>query len=160
MAIPNWSEDPIRVRLSAEPDMGDELKTIIKMARDRGDFDVLLDFHVVDIVTSSSLAQLLKLRKLLTQSGHHLRLCNIRASVKRFLSTTGIDGVFEILDDKGCLFFEIDVPDDATNDEIKSVVVRLAEEADSLHRAMGGHGLKLEKLDIFRGVVVGSGARL
>ena len=65
MGIQNWSEDIILVDLPQEPNMGDELKTVTDMARDRGDCDVVIDFSDVDIVTSSSLSKLLKLRKLL-----------------------------------------------------------------------------------------------
>jgi len=74
MAIQNWSEDIILVDLPAEPEMGDELKTITEIVRDRGDCDIVVDFSSVDIVTSSSLSKLLKLRKLLGDCGHRLVL--------------------------------------------------------------------------------------
>ncbi|TFG49448.1 MAG: hypothetical protein E4H40_02985, partial [Candidatus Brocadiia bacterium] len=65
MGIQNWSEDIILVDLPQEPNMGDELKTVIEMVRDRGDCEVVADFSEVDIITSSSISKLLKLRKLL-----------------------------------------------------------------------------------------------
>jgi hypothetical protein len=49
MAIQNWSEDIILVDLPAEPEMGDELKTITEIVRDRGDCDLVVDFSSVDI---------------------------------------------------------------------------------------------------------------
>ena len=59
MGIQNWSEDILLVDLPQEPEMGDELKTVIAEFRDRGDCDVVIDFSNVDIVTSSSLSKLL-----------------------------------------------------------------------------------------------------
>ena len=62
MGIQNWSEDIILVDLPQEPHMGDELKTVTEIVRDRGNCDVVIDFSSIDIVTSSSLSKLLKLQ--------------------------------------------------------------------------------------------------
>ncbi|OHB61232.1 MAG: hypothetical protein A2167_05375 [Planctomycetes bacterium RBG_13_46_10] len=100
MGIQNWSEDIILVDLPAEPEMGDELKTVIEVVRDRGDCDVVIDFGSVDIVTSSSLSKLLKLRKLLGDCSHRLILCSVAAATKGIFTVTGLDGIFELTDDK------------------------------------------------------------
>jgi len=100
MGIQNWSEDIILVDLPPEPQMGDELKTATEIARDRGDCDVVVDFSSVDIVTSSSLSKLLKLRKLLVDCGHRCIFCNVAAATKGVFTVTGLDGVFDLVDDK------------------------------------------------------------
>jgi len=100
MAIQNWSEDIILVDLPAEPEMGDELKTITEIVRDRGDCDIVVDFSSVDIVTSSSLSKLLKLRKLLGDCGHRLVLCSVAPATRGIFTVTGLDGIFEVADDK------------------------------------------------------------
>ena len=100
MGIQNWSEDVILADLPAEPQMGDELKTVTEMVRDRGDCDVVIDFSNVDIVTSSSLSKFLKLRKLLNDCGHRLIFCNVAAATKGIFTVTGIDSIFEFADDK------------------------------------------------------------
>ena len=100
MGIQNWSEDVILVDLPQEPQMGDELKSITEMVRDRGDCEVVIDFSSIDIVTSSSLSKLLKLRKLLADCGHRLVFCSVAAATKGIFTVTGLDGVFEIVDDK------------------------------------------------------------
>jgi anti-anti-sigma factor len=100
MGIQNWSEDIILVDLPQEPNMGDELKTVTDMVRDRGDCDVVVDFSEVDIVTSSSLSKLLKLRKLLTDCGHRLIFCNVAPATRGIFTVTGLDGIFELADDK------------------------------------------------------------
>jgi len=100
MGIQNWSDDIILVDLPQEPEMGDELKTVTEMVRDRGNCEVVIDFSSVDIVTSSSLSKLLKLRKLLADCAHRLVFCNVAAATKGIFTVTGLDGVFEIVDDK------------------------------------------------------------
>lgn len=100
MGIQNWSEDIILVDLPQEPEIGEELKTITEMVRDRGDCDVVIDFSRVDIVTSSSLSKLLKLRKLLTDCGHRLIFCSVAPATKGIFTVTGLDGIFDIADDK------------------------------------------------------------
>ncbi len=100
MGIQDWSEDTILVDLSGEPEMGNELITVTKMGRDRGDCDVVIDFSGVDIVTSSNLSRLLKLRKMLSDSGHKLVLCSIATATKGIFMITGLDGNFEFANDK------------------------------------------------------------
>jgi anti-anti-sigma factor len=100
MGIQNWSEDVILVDLPEEPEMGDELITVTETVRDRGNCDVVIDFSSVDIVTSSSLSKLLKLRKLLTDCGHRLVFCSVAPATKGIFTVTGLDGIFELVDDK------------------------------------------------------------
>jgi anti-anti-sigma factor len=100
MGIQNWSDDVVLVDLPQEPQMGEELKAVTGIVRDRGNCDVVIDFSEVDIVTSSSLSKLLKLRKLLTDCGHKLVFCNVAAATKGIFTVTGLDGVFELVDDK------------------------------------------------------------
>ncbi|MGA1979175.1 MAG: STAS domain-containing protein [Sedimentisphaerales bacterium] len=100
MGIQNWSENIILVDLPQEPNMGDELKTVTEMVRDRGDCDVVIDFSSVDIITSSSLSKLLKLRKLMVDCGHRLVFCNVAPATRGIFTVTGLDGIFELADDK------------------------------------------------------------
>ena len=100
MGIQNWSEEILLVELPQEPELGDELKTVTEMVRDRGDCDVVVDFSSVDIVTSSSLSKLLRLRKLLVDCRHRLVFCNVAPATKGIFTVTGLDGIFELVDDK------------------------------------------------------------
>ncbi|MHC4395348.1 MAG: STAS domain-containing protein [Planctomycetota bacterium] len=100
MGIQNWSENIVLVDLPQEPQIGDELKSVTEIARDRGDCDVVIDFSSVDIITSSSLSKLLKLRKLQVDCGHQLVFCNVAIATKGIFTVTGLDGVFDIVDDK------------------------------------------------------------
>lgn len=100
MGIQDWSEEIVLVDLPAEPEMGDELKTVTGVVRDRGDCDVVIDFSSIDIVTSSSLSKLLKLRKLLADCGHRLIFCSVAPATRGIFTVTGLEGIFEVADDK------------------------------------------------------------
>lgn len=100
MGIQNWSENIILVELPQEPDAGDELELVTEIVHDRGNCDVVIDFSDVDTITSSSLSKLLKLRKPLTECGRRLVLCGIAAAIQGIFTVTGLDGIFEIADDK------------------------------------------------------------
>ncbi len=101
MGIQDWSENIIVVDLPQEPDLGDELEALTDIVRNRGNCEVVLDFSEVDIVTSSSLSKLLKLRKLLTDCGHKFVFCNLAPATKGIFTVTGLDDdVFEFVDDK------------------------------------------------------------
>lgn len=100
MGIQNWSDEVVLVDLPQEPQMGDELKSVTEIVRDRGDCDVVIDFANIDIVTSSSLSKLLKLRKMLADCGHRLVFCSVAAATRGIFTVTGLDGIFELADDK------------------------------------------------------------
>ena len=100
MGIQNWSENIVLVDLPAEPLMGDELKTVADIIKDRGDCDVVVDFSAIDIITSSSLSKFLKLRKMLTDCDHQLIFCNVPPATKGIFAVTGLEGVFKVVDDK------------------------------------------------------------
>jgi len=55
---------------------------------------VIIDFSNVDIVTSSSLSKLLKLRKLLLDCNHRLLLCSVATATKAIFSVTALDDIF------------------------------------------------------------------
>ena len=100
MSIQNWNENIVLVDLPPEPEIVDELNAVIDIIRDRDNCDVVIDFSTVDIVTSSSLSGLLKLRKLLADCGQRLVFCNVAAATKSIFLVTGINEIFEFVDDK------------------------------------------------------------
>jgi anti-anti-sigma regulatory factor len=100
MEIEDWSDDAVVVNLGQEPEMGDELARVAEIVRDKQDCDVIIDFSDVDIVTSSRLSKLLKLRKLLMEYGRRLTFRNVKGTTRGILAVTGLDGLFELVDDK------------------------------------------------------------
>jgi anti-anti-sigma factor len=100
MGIQDLAENAILVDAPAEPSLNEELKNVTEVVRERGDCDVVIDFSHVDIVTSSSLSKLLKLRKVLLDCGHRLMLCSVSPATKGIFSITALDGVFEMVADQ------------------------------------------------------------
>jgi anti-anti-sigma factor len=100
MGIQNLAENVILVDAPAEPGLNEELKNVTEIVRERGDCDVVIDFSHVDIVTSSSLSKLLKLRKVLMDCEHRLLLCSVASATKGIFSITALDGIFEMVDDQ------------------------------------------------------------
>ena len=100
MGIQNWSDDVILVNLAQEPDMGEELLTVISMVTENGNLNVVVDFADVDIVTSSSIAKLLKLRKVLCDNEQRLVFCSVQPKTKSIFSVTGLNNVFGFMDDQ------------------------------------------------------------
>jgi anti-anti-sigma regulatory factor len=100
MGFQNWSDDIILVDLPREPRMRSEIKTLTEIVRDRGDCDVVMDFSAVDIMTSTSISGMLRLRKLLVDCSHRLIFCNLPPATRSVFSVVGLDEVFEFADDK------------------------------------------------------------
>jgi len=100
MGIDHSSQGILTVDLPPEPEMAAELENVANIARDGADCDVVVDFSSIDIITSSSIAKLLKLHKFLHESGHRLILCSIATVTKQIFMLAGLDQVFDFTDEK------------------------------------------------------------
>jgi anti-anti-sigma factor len=100
MGIQNWSDNIILVNLGEEPQMGEELQIAIDMVAENSGSDVVIDFAEVNIVTSSSIAKLLKLREALYDCGRRLVFSSVKPQTKRIFTTTELDSVFDFVDDQ------------------------------------------------------------
>jgi anti-anti-sigma factor len=108
MEIRDLSENVLLVEASPEPALNEDLGKTIDAVRERSDgCDLVIDFSRVDIVTSSSLSKLLKLRKLLMDCSHLLLLCSVARATKGIFSVTALDSVFRIVADKAAAVEEI-----------------------------------------------------
>ncbi len=100
MSIEKWSENIVLVELPCEPQTREELNRVIRHVCDRGNCDVMIDFSNVTIMTSASLAVLLRLKKLLEDCRQRLSLCCVALTTRGIFSVTGLDDFFEIFDDR------------------------------------------------------------
>ena len=100
MGIQDWSENVILVTIAPEPDMSDELKTVTGIVRQQKNRSVVIDFSEAEIVASSSLAQLLRLQKVLDDNNQHMILCCTSPRTKKIFEVAGLDKVFEFVEDK------------------------------------------------------------
>ena len=100
MGVQNWSDNIILVNLAKEPQMGEDLQMTIEMVTENGDCDVVVDFAEVDVVTSSSIAKLLKLRKALQDCAQRLVLSSVSTRTKGVFTVTGLENIFDFVDDQ------------------------------------------------------------
>lgn len=101
MGIQSLSEDVLVVELpSKEPNIADELKAINETVSNKGDCDVIIDFSQVEIITSSSISNLLILRNLMSEHGRRLILCNVAVVTKCIFTVAGLNDIFEFVNDQ------------------------------------------------------------
>jgi anti-anti-sigma factor len=100
MGIQNWSENVILVNLAEEPYLGEELQTVTGMLAGKTESDVVVDFAGTSLITSSSLAKLLKLRKTLVENRRKLVLCGMKPQTMGIFRLTGLDMVFRFAADQ------------------------------------------------------------
>jgi anti-anti-sigma factor len=100
MSIERWSDNIVLVNLAEEPQLGEELQMVTAIIADENDCDVVVDFSNVEILTSSSIAKMLKLRKVTRDAGRNLVFSAVSRRTKEVFVITGIDSVFNFVDDK------------------------------------------------------------
>lgn len=101
MSIQHPPEHLIVVELPfRELDITDELKRVNETISHNPDCDVIIDFSKVEVVTSSSISNLLILRGMLTEQGRRLVLCKVAVITKCVFKVAGLDEVFEFAKDK------------------------------------------------------------
>ena len=100
MSIEIQSEDVLVITLPAEPEIRKVLDNLLKLLQEGRPYDVVVDFSVVDIMTSLTLSGFLKLRELLANRGRRLIFSNTAPITKDIFRTTCFTGLFDFIDDK------------------------------------------------------------
>jgi anti-anti-sigma factor len=97
----DWSDNIVIAELSDEPALSEELAGISqRISEQPGEVPhVVLNFAAVSYVNSSNLAQLLKLRKQLTEKKRQLKLCSVKDDLWSVFLITGLDKVFRFAPD-------------------------------------------------------------
>jgi anti-anti-sigma factor len=98
MAIQNWSDDIILVELGDDPQFSDDVTNLMSMLEGKAS-DVVLNFGAVSFINSSNIAKLLRLRKQMIASGRRLILCDVNTQVWGVFLVTGLDKIFEFIND-------------------------------------------------------------
>src|SRR4030042_985293 len=99
MSFENWSDDVLLVSLPAEPEISDELGAVVEMVRGKRQCDLVIDFSGVRLITSATIAELLKLRELLIESGRRLVLCSVSRLIKGIFTVAALSHAFQFADD-------------------------------------------------------------
>jgi anti-anti-sigma factor len=84
--------------VSQEPGLQHELKTINQIVGDRNDCNVIISLADIEILTSSTISQLLELHNSLSEHGRMLILCKVSLPVKGIFRINGLSSVFNFAD--------------------------------------------------------------
>jgi anti-anti-sigma factor len=117
MGIEDLAEGTIYVSLPAEPELGGELDKVSQVASEKGECNVVVDFTDVDIITSPNLSTLLKLRKELDGNSGRLICCGVSAMTKGIFTITGLEAVFEFMDNKSAALEALETQEEAVASE-------------------------------------------
>ena len=101
MPLQQWSDSILIAELNDEPMFSEEFESLMRRLeeKDKATPDVIVDLKRVTYLNSSNIAQLLRLRKKLENSERRLRLCSIEDTVWSVMLVTGLDKLFEFMDD-------------------------------------------------------------
>lgn len=100
MAVEQWSETVVLGQLADDPQFTDDLTAILDQCTQNNRTDVVLNFSGITYLNSSNIAKLLKLRKLvMITNQRRLKLCGINTHVWGLFLVTGLDKIFEFVDD-------------------------------------------------------------
>jgi len=100
MPVEEWSDDITLVRLVDDPQFTDDLELLEQQMNDgKRKPCAVLDFSGVRFVNSSNIASLLRVRKRITTTDGRLVLCGVRTQVWGSFLVTGLDKIFQFVDD-------------------------------------------------------------
>ncbi len=100
MEIEKLTEDVIYVVLPPEPRIREKLKELNEMVSKNCDFNVVIDFSYIEVLTSITISNLITLQSWLDKSGYKLVLCKVAVVTKCIFDVAGLDKVFKFTADK------------------------------------------------------------
>ena len=103
MPITEWSDDILLVDLGSEPQLSEDLGTLLPMLDGPGAQarHVVLDMHGTRALTSSNISSLLRLRKLQKLAKRRLVVARVPDRLWAVFLTAGLDEMFETSSDVG-----------------------------------------------------------
>ena len=111
MAIQKWSDEITVVELGEDPQFTDELSALMDSLQGEPK-DVVLNFAAVSFVNSSNIARLLRLRKIVLTQERRLVLCGVNTQVWGVFLVTGLDKIFEFINDISTALATIQLAED------------------------------------------------
>ena len=107
MAIETISNDVLLIALPEHPQNGNEIDLVNKMLSEAVDYDVVMDFGKVKMLTSATICSLMILERLLRGGGRQFVMCNVPSDIKQVFNRTGLLSVFELSDDREMALEEV-----------------------------------------------------
>jgi anti-anti-sigma regulatory factor len=85
--------DVLSVSLPKEPRLSRELAAVNQLVCQKGGLDVVLDFSLVELISSASIANIVILNNVLSDFGRKVVLCKVRLVTKCAFTRLGLDAV-------------------------------------------------------------------
>ena len=101
MTLNQWDENILILELLDEPDFSEDTDTLLAKLRDGNESfpNVIIDLQNVATLNSSNLGALIEIKKLLETKEKRMVICNISDSIWSTMLATGLDQVFEFIED-------------------------------------------------------------
>ena len=100
MAIQNLSEHVLLITLPAEPQLGKELEMVVRSAGTGTDCDIIVDFSLVEILSSAMICNLMILDRLQSVAGRKLVLCSVSRNICGIFTRVGLHKLFRFAEDE------------------------------------------------------------
>ncbi len=100
MAIQNLSEQVLLITLPAEPQSSKELEVMVRSAGAGLDRDVIVDFSLVEILSSAMICNLMLLERLVSANDRQLILCSVPSSINGIFIRVGLHKLFRFAEDE------------------------------------------------------------
>lgn len=100
MRTERLSDDILLVVLSKEPQLRNQLAELNETFGKASPCNVIIDLCLVEIITSSSISNLMILHNLLSERGRKLVLCNVALATKGVFTTVGLENLFHFAADR------------------------------------------------------------
>ena len=101
MTLNQWDDYILILELLDEPYFSEDTDTIMTRLRNAGDTfpNVIVDLQNVSVLNSSNLGALIEIHKLLKTKEKRMVICNISDGIWSTMLATGLDQVFEFIED-------------------------------------------------------------
>ncbi|MBT4524309.1 MAG: STAS domain-containing protein [Phycisphaerae bacterium] len=101
MTLNQWDDNILILELLNEPDFSEDTDSLIlKLQSENETFsNVIIDLQNVSTLNSSNLGALIEIKKLLETKDKRMVICNISDSIWSTMLATGLDQVFEFIED-------------------------------------------------------------
>lgn len=100
MSVEQWSDRVLLGELGDDPQFTEDMSSLLEQTGNNPANDVLLNFAGVAYLNSSNIARLLKLRKqVVIANERKLKLCGINRHVWGVFLVTGLDRIFDLVED-------------------------------------------------------------
>ena len=101
MTLNQWDENILILELLDEPDFSEDTDTLLTKLRENEEAycNVIIDLQNVGTLNSSNLGALIEIKKLLELKDKRMVICNISDAIWSTMLATGLDQVFEFIED-------------------------------------------------------------